>query len=122
MVMSTLLTVQFFIVLLYFLIQFARLEQVQEIYKDTVIEVEGRLEWAHSRSAFPFGMKAQLDVANHLLIQAQRLWGKNKWHKAYRVALKAQEAMSKAQKIYISAIKGKQNDTSSKTYSDDLIQ
>lgn len=113
--MTTFLTVQFFIILLYFLVQFARLEQVQEIYKDTIVEVEGRLEWARSRSTFPFGMRAQLDVASQLLHQAQRLWRKNKWHQAYQVALKSQEAMSKAQKIYISAIKGKQRNSTVKT-------
>lgn len=113
--MSAILTVQFFIVLLYLLIQFARLEQVQEIYNDTVIEVEGRLDWARSRTTFPFGMRAQLDVASQLLNQAHRLWRRNKWHQAYRVALKSQEAMTKAQKIYILAIKGTQKKTDDET-------
>jgi len=44
--MNTVLGIGFFITLFYFIIQFARQEHVQEEYEETIIDVEGRLEWA----------------------------------------------------------------------------
>ena len=105
--MNTFLAIGFFVVIFYFLIQFARQEHVQEDYEDAIVDVEGRLEWASTRTSFPFGMKAQLEVSSELLGKAKNLWNNNKWHQAYRVALQSQDAMSRAQSIYCSVIKGR---------------
>lgn len=105
--MNTVLVIGFFILLFYFMIQFARQEYVQEEYTEAIIDVEGRLEWANTRTSFPFGMKAQLGVSYELLGKAKRLWKENKCHQAYRVALDSQKAMNQAQSIYCSAIKVK---------------
>ncbi len=102
--MNIVLAVGFFIMLFYLLIQFARQEEIQEVYEDAVIDVEGRLEWARTRSHFPFGMKAQLEVSCELLDKAKNLWDENKWNQAYRAALQSQEAMNRAQSIYRSVI------------------
>lgn len=106
--MNTVLAIGFLGVIFYFLIQFARQEHVQEDYEDTVADVEARLEWARTRTSFPFGMKAQLEVSCELLGKAKGFWKENKWHQAYRVALQSQEAMNKAQSIYSTAIKAPQ--------------
>lgn len=106
--MNTVLTIQLLVVLLYYLIQFARHEHIQEDYEDAVIDVEGRLEWARTRSSFPFGMQAQLEVSCELLGKAKCLWKANKWHQAYRVALQAQNAMNKAQSLYCAVVKERQ--------------
>lgn len=103
--MNTVLAIQLLLVFFYFLIRFARQEQVQDEYEEAVNDIESRLEWAHSRKSFPFGMKAQLEVCSKLLGQAKRLWKENKWRKAYRVALQSQEAMDRAQKIYTAIIR-----------------
>ena len=106
--MNTLLAFGFLVIFCYFLIQFGRQEYVQEIYEDTIFDVEGRLEWAYTRTSFPFGMKAQLEVSYELLSRAKSLWKENRCHQAYRVALQAQKAMNNAQCIYSSAIKVRQ--------------
>lgn len=100
--MNIVLTIWLLGVTFYFLIQFARQEYIQEDYEDTIFEVEGRLEWARSRTLFPFGMKAQLEVSCELLGKAKTLWNEDKWQQAYQVALQSQEAMDKAQRIYSS--------------------
>lgn len=105
--MNTVLAIGFFVIIYYVIIQFARQEHIQEYYEDAIIDVEGRLEWARTRSSFPFGMKAQLEVSYELLGEAKSLWKGKKWHQAYRVALQSQEAMNKAQSIYSSAIKAR---------------
>lgn len=102
--MNSVLAIGFFVAIFYLLIQFARQEHVQEYYEDAIIDVEGRLDWARTRTSFPFGMKAQLEVSHELLGKAKSLWRENKWHRAYRVALQSQEAMNKAQSIYSSVI------------------
>jgi hypothetical protein len=58
--MDTVLGIGFCIILFYFIIQYARQEHVQEEYEEAIIDVEGRLEWACTRTSFPFGMNAQL--------------------------------------------------------------
>ena len=103
--MNTVMAVGFLFIILYFFIQFARQEQIQDDYEDAIIDVEGRLAWARTRSSFPFGMKAQLEVSCSLLNKAKIFWEENKWHQAYRVARQSQEAMNKAQRIYCAAIK-----------------
>ncbi len=102
--MNTFLVIGIFISLFCILIQFARQEHIQEDYEEAVIDIEGRLDWAHSRTSFPFGMKAQLEVSYELLGKAKTHWKENKWNQAYQFALQSQEAMNKAQKIYVSAL------------------
>jgi hypothetical protein len=77
---------------------------LQEVYADVVIDVEARLDWVHTRKSFPFGMKAQLEVSREYSGKAKRLWQEKKWQKAYRLSLKSQDSMNKAQSIYSSAI------------------
>ena len=103
--MSLFLAVGFLTILIYLLIQFARQEYVQEYYEEAITDIEGRLEWAYSRKAFPFGMKSQLKNCRTLLEKAKRLWHENKWHQAYQVALQSQEAMNKAQNLYSNVLK-----------------
>lgn len=106
--MYTILIITFFIGVFYSFIQFARQEYVQEGFENTIIDIEGRLAWANSRRSFPFGMKAQLEVTCDLLAEAKNLWQKNKWHEAYRIALKSQNAMNRAQSIYCRVLKTRQ--------------
>lgn len=106
--MNTVMAVGFFIIIFYFFIQFARQEHIQDDYEDAIIDVEGRLAWARTRTIFPFGMKAQLEVSCSLLNKAKFFWEENKWHQAYSVARQSQEAMNKAQRIYCAAIKTRQ--------------
>jgi hypothetical protein len=103
--MNNVLVIGFLVVIFYYLIQFARQEHVQDDFEDAIVDVEGRLEWARTRTFFPFGMKAQLEVAHELLVNAKSLWKENKWHRAYRAALQSQKAMNKAQSIYCSFLK-----------------
>lgn len=102
--MHSVLVIGVFFLFLYYFVQFARQEHIQEYYEDAIFDVEGRLEWARSRTSFPFGMKAQIDVSSRLLGKAKSLWKENKWQQAYRVALQSQEAMNKAQNIYRSVV------------------
>ena len=102
--MHTVMTVGFFVMILYFFIQFARQEHVQDDYEDAIIDVEGRLAWARTRTSFPFGMKAQLEESCSLLNKAKFFWQENKWQQAYHFARQSQEAMNKAQRIYCAAI------------------
>lgn len=103
--MSILLTIVFLGTILYLFIQFARQEYLQEDYEEAVLDVEGRLEWARSRTSFPFGMKAQMEVSFELLQQAKKLWRDNQWSRACLVSRKSQKAMDRAQAIYRSAIR-----------------
>ena len=105
--MNIVLGCLFVFALIYLLIQFARHECVQEDYFNAIQDIEGRLDWAHSRSNFPFGMKSQLSQCNQLLKRAKSLWEKNKWHQAYGTALNSQKAMDRAQAIYRSVLKNK---------------
>ena len=98
--MNILLGCAFILIILYLLVSFARQECVQEEYENAILDVEGRLDWAHSRSSFPFGMKSQLQVCRRFLKQAKFLWTINKWHQAYSVVLQSQKAMDRAQTIY----------------------
>ena len=102
--MSILFAIGLIVTISYLLIQFVRQEAVEEFYQEAIIDIEGRLDWARTRSSYPFGMKAQMDVSNKLLHQAKNLWRGNKYHQAYRVARQSKEAIDKAQSIYISAI------------------
>ncbi|WP_136798419.1 MULTISPECIES: hypothetical protein [Desulfosediminicola] len=106
--MSIVLAIGFFVTILYLFIQFARQEYLQEYYEEAIFDVEGRLEWARTRTSFPFGMKAQMDVSLELLRKSQKLWEENKWDRAYLVSLQSREAMDKAQSIYSSAIRARQ--------------
>lgn len=106
--MSTVLAIGFFVTILYLFIQFARQEYIQDDFEEAILDVEGRLEWARSRTSFPFGMKAQMEVSYELLRKAKTLWRENQWSKAYLVSLQSQEAMDRAQSIYSSAIRARQ--------------
>lgn len=106
--MTTLLTIGCIAIIFHYLIQFARREHIEEYYEDAIIDVEGRLEWAHTRRFHPFGMKAQLEVSADLLAQAKNLWKRSRSRQAYRVARQAQDAMNKAQNIYCKAIRARQ--------------
>ena len=98
--MSAILAIAFTVMIFSLFVQFARHEFIVEYYEDIVIDVEGRLEWAHTLTTCPFGMASQLDVCKKRLDKAKDLWQHNHWRKAYEVALKAQEAMDKAQDLY----------------------
>lgn len=102
--MNTVLTVGFLGGVFYLLVQFARQEHYQDGFDDAIVDIEGRLEWARTRTFFPFGMRAQLEVSHDLLGKAKDLWSENKWQQAYRVALQAQKAMNRAQAIYSSVV------------------
>lgn len=86
----------------YLLIQFARQEVIEGYYQATIVDIEGRLDWADTRSSCPFGMQARLDIASKLLHKAKKLWCGNKFGQAYRVAKQSQKQIDKAQNIYIS--------------------
>ena len=101
--MNAFLAIGFIVTVIYFFTQFAKQEAVEEFYEAVIIDVEGRLDWAISRSTHPFGMQANITRASKLLFQAKRLWRGNKFHQAYQVACASQQAMDKAQSIYISA-------------------
>ncbi len=98
--MSAVLAVAFTVMILWLFIQFARQEFIEDYYEDTIIDVEGRLEWARDLRCFPFGMKSQLEVSRERLEKAKCLWRENRWHQAYETARKSQEAMNRAQDLY----------------------
>jgi hypothetical protein len=58
--MNNVLVIGFLVVIFYYLIQFARQEHVQDDFEDAIVDVEGRLEWARTRTFFPFGIKLSL--------------------------------------------------------------
>lgn len=105
--MDTVLVIGFILFFLYVLIQFARQEHIQDDYEEAILDIEGRLDWARSRSTHPFGMRAQMEVCCDLLDTAKSLWKANKWQQAYHVCLQSQEAMNRAQSIYSSAIRAR---------------
>jgi hypothetical protein len=105
--MDNVLVIGFLVIIFYCIIQFARQEHIQDDYEDAIDDVEGRLDWARTRTCFPFGMKSQMKVSYEFLRKAKSLWKDNKWQQAYRVALQSQEAMNKAQHLYCSAIKSR---------------
>jgi hypothetical protein len=106
--MDTILVFGSLFILFYFLFQFAQKEYIQDDFEETIADVEGRLDWAYTRTSFPFGMKAQLEVSYQLLYKAKTLWQENKWRQAYQVALQSQKAMNNAQGIYSLSIKAHQ--------------
>ena len=102
--MHTVLALFFCSMLVYLLIRFARQEEIQEIYEDAIIDIEGRLDWARTRSSLPFGMQTQLERSGELLGKAKRLWSNQRWQSAYRTALQSQEALDRAQRLYRSML------------------
>ncbi|MGI9536361.1 MAG: hypothetical protein ACR2PB_04780 [Desulfocapsaceae bacterium] len=102
--MHIILAFVFSALLVYLLVQFARQEEIQNEYEDAILDVEARLEWARTRSCFPFGMKAQMEISRDLLGKAKNLWNQNRWRQAYQTALQSQDAMNRAQRLYSSAI------------------
>lgn len=105
--MHAVLSLLFCVMLVYLLIQFARQEEIQDYYEDVIIDIEGRLEWARSRSSYPYGMKAQIEVSGELLVKAKSLWSENRWQLAYLTALQSQEALDRGQRLYRSMIIGR---------------
>lgn len=101
--MLTLFAIGVIFATIFLLIKFAQQEAVEEFYQAAIIDIEGRMDWARSRSSCPFGMKTNIENSNQLLYQAKDLWHANRYHQAYRVARQSQDAIDKAQKIYISA-------------------
>lgn len=99
--MNTVLAIVIFSYIYYHLILFARQEHIEDEYIETISDVEGRLDWAHSRSYFPFGMRAQMEVSQEMLGKARNLWEQKKFQKAYHVALQSQEAIDRAQQLYV---------------------
>lgn len=102
--MHAILALFFCAMLVYLLIQFARQEEIQDIYEDIIIDIEGRLDWARTRSALPFGMQNQIERSGRLLGKAKWHWSNHRWQSAYRTALQAQEALDKAQRLYRSMV------------------
>ncbi len=102
--MHVILAVVFSALLAYLVVRFARQEEIQAEYRDAIIDIEARLEWARTRSCFPFGMEAQMEISCELLGKAKTLWSQNRWHKAYRTVLQSQRAMNRAQHLYSSMI------------------
>ena len=102
--MHVFLALVFSALLIYLLVQFARQEEIQDEYEDAILDIEARLEWARTRSRFPFGMQAQMEISHDLLGQAKNLWSQNRWRQAYQTALQSQDAMNRAQRLYSSAI------------------
>lgn len=86
------------------LVQFARQEEIQDEYEDAILDIEARLEWARTRTSFPFGMQAQMEISRELLGKAKNLWNQNRWRQAYQTARQSQDAINRAQHIYSSMI------------------
>ncbi len=102
--MHVFLTLVFSVLLICLLARFARQEEIQDDFEDAILDIEARLEWARTRSSFPFGMRAQMDISGELLGKAKNLWHQNRWQQAYRTALESQDAIDRAQHIYSSMI------------------
>ena len=100
--MDSLFAIGVIVTITYLLAQFTRQEAVEEFYEAVIIDVEGRLDWATSRPTYPFSMQADIDAASKFLHQAKKLWRANKYPQAYQIARESQQAMDKAQNIYIS--------------------
>ena len=90
--------------IIYFLANFARQEAVEVSYNEAINDIEGRLDWARSRTTYPFGMSSNIVISTKLLQQAKSLWHGNKYHQAYQVACQSQQALDKAQCLYISSL------------------
>ena len=103
--MNSVLTIIIVSYIYYHLILFARQEEIEDQYTETITDIEGRLDWACSRSRFPFGMKAQMQVSRERLKEARELWQKKKFQRAYQMAVRSQEAMDKAQQLYVQTIR-----------------
>jgi len=101
--MNAFLAIGFIVTVIYFFTRFAKQEAVEQFYEAVILDVEGRLDWATSRSTHPFAMQVNITRASKLLFQAKSLWRGNKFHQAYQVARESQQAIDKAQSIYISA-------------------
>ncbi len=102
--MHVFLALVFSALLVYLFVQFARQEEIQGDFEDAILDVEARLEWARTRSSFPFGMKAQMEISGELLSKAKNLWDQHRWRQAYQTALRSQDAIDRAQRIYSSMI------------------
>ncbi len=100
--MDTIFTLGLIALITYLFSQFAKQEAVEEFYLAIIMDVEGRIDWAVTRSSYPFGMLANIELSNKLLQQARELWRGKQFHQAYRVARQSQKAIDKAQNIYIS--------------------
>ncbi len=106
----------FFTMLIYLLVQFARQEEIQDNYEDTIIDIEGRLDWARTRSSLPFGMQTQIEQSGELLGQAKWLWSKHRWQSAYLTALQSQQALDRAQHLYRSMVASRQKSGTRPTF------
>ena len=102
--MHVFLALVFSALLVYLFVQFARQEEIQGDFEDAILDVEARLEWARTRSSFPFGMQAQMEISGELLGKAKNLWDQHRWRQAYQTALRSQDAIDRAQRIYSSMI------------------
>jgi len=102
--MHVFLALVFSALLVYLLVQFGRQEEIQDEYEDAILDIEARLDWARTRSRFPFGMEAQMEISSTLLGRAKNLWNQNRWRQAYQAALQSRDAMDRAQRLYSSAI------------------
>lgn len=103
--MSIMFTFIAILTITYFIFKFAQQENVEEYYQQTILDIEALQDWAASRTTYPFGMKAQIEISNDLLHQAKILQGESEYQHAYQVARQSWSAINKAQKIYILAAK-----------------
>lgn len=87
----------------YVIFRLGQHEAVDEYYHEAILDIESLQAWANTRTTYPFGMKAQMDISNKLLHQAKDLRYESEYRHAYRVALQSLHAIDKAQRIYISA-------------------
>jgi len=104
--MHTVLALFFCTMLIYLLIRFARQEEIQDNFENTIIDIEGRLDWARTRQSLPFGMQTQIEQSGELLGKAKWLWSRHRWQLAYRTARESQEALDRAQRLYRSMLTG----------------
>ena len=91
------------VTMIFFIIKFAQQESVEEYYQQTILDIESLQDWAYTRSIHPFGMDAQIELSDYLLLQAKDLQKENHYKHAYSVARESWKAIDKAQRIYINA-------------------
>ena len=102
--MHVFLAFVFSLLLIYLLVQFGRQEEIRDDYEDAILDIEARLDWARTRSRFPFGMETQMKISSDLLGRAKNLWIQNRWRQAYQAALQSRDAIDRAQRLYSSAL------------------
>ncbi|MCP4326336.1 MAG: hypothetical protein GY951_10860 [Psychromonas sp.] len=102
--MNSLFVIGLIVTIIYFLVQFAKQEAIEEFYDAIIIDVEGRLNWAASRTTLPFGMLENINTASKQLALSKYLWGEHKYHQAYQIACESQQAIENAQILYISMV------------------